>query len=220
ETTDGLFSATYINQNCAGTDTVTVRLPNNSRTATVTLNVSTAQPLTVSHVSTSNEQLVLGGLGGVETSVVVFKLAGPQGAAIVRESVDFAISSTVGKATVLPGWETGLTDQEGNVRTIIKRGTTAGPVTVVAEHKATGIKGLSGDIVISTGIPAGNRFSMSYGPFNPSGAFNTDGVEVDIHIIATDMFGNAPMDGTRVSFISPEAGKVDDFCLLVKGECS
>jgi hypothetical protein len=219
EVTSGLYSTIYTNNGCAGTDTVSARIPNN-KSATVVLNVSAAQALTISHVSTTNEQLVLGGLGGVETSEVVFRLAGPQGVPIVGKTISFSISSSAGEARVLTGWESGLTDQAGNVRTIIKSGTVAGPITVIAKDNETGVQGHSDDITISTGVAVANRFSMSYGPWNPADAFNKDGVEVNISIIATDMFGNAPMDGSRVSFVSPYSGIVTNFCELNEGGCS
>lgn len=219
QVTPGLYSVSYTNGSCAGTDTVTARLPNN-KTATVVLTVSAAQALTVSHVSTSEDQLVLGGIGGIETSEVVFKVAGPQGVPITASTVNFSISSSAGHATVLSGWESGLTDHEGNVRTIIKSGTVAGPITVVATHAETGIQGHSSDIIISTGVAAADRFSISYSPWNPVDAFNTDGVEVDIQIVVTDMFGNPPTDGTRVTFVSPYNGLVDDFCEIEDGRCT
>ena len=218
EPSPGLLSISYTNQDCAGSDVITARLPNN-KTASVTMSVNVAQPLTVSHVSTTNDQLVLAGLGGVENSEVVFKIAGPQNIPIVGQAVSFAVSSTAGEASILPDWESGLTDHEGNVRTIIKSGTTPGPITVVATHTASGIHGHSRGITISTGIAAADRLSISYSDWNPSNAFDHDGVEVNIQVIATDMFGNAPIDGTRVSFVSPESGLIDSFCELEAGLC-
>jgi hypothetical protein len=61
---------------------------------------------------------------------------------------------------------------------------------------------------------------VSYNPHNPAGAFNTDGVQVSISIIASDAFGNNPTDGTRVSFVAPEGGNVQNSCTLVNGACS
>src|SRR5690606_19520330 len=154
------------------------------------------------------------------TSEVVFKVAGPQGVPITASTVNFSISSSAGHATVLSGWESGLTDHEGNVRTIIKSGTVAGPITVGATHAESGIQGHSSDIIISTGVAAADRFSISYSPWNPVDAFNTDGVEVDIQIVVTDMFGNPPTDGTRVTLVSPYNGLVDDFCEIEDGRCT
>lgn len=219
EVTTGLFSATYVNNSCAGTDTVTATLPNEN-TATVVLDVSAAQALTLSHVSTVESQLVLGGIGGTETTEVLFNLAGPQGVPIVGKVVSFSISSSAGEATILPDWETNITDQEGNVRTIIKSGTVAGPVTVIATDNETGVQGHSEDIIISTGVVTSQRFSLSYGPWNPANAFNTDGITVNINVRATDMFGNPPVDGTRVSFVAPYNGGVTDHCTLADGGCS
>lgn len=217
--TPGLLSASYVNSSCSGTDTLVAKLPNN-KSATIVLNVQPAQALTVSHISSTNEQLVLGGMGGVETSEVLFRLAGPQNVPIVGKSIRFSISSSAGQATILPGWESGLTDHEGNVRTIIRSGTVAGPITVVATDNETGIQGHAQDITISTGVAVANRFSLSMNTKNPADAFDTDGEVVVLTVTVTDIFGNPPIDGTRVSFVAPYVGLVDDFCVLERGSCS
>jgi hypothetical protein len=75
-------------------------------------------------------------------------------------------------------------------------------------------------MTISTGVPVDSRFSLSYGPFNPAGAFNIDGIEVSLSIIASDVFGHNPTDGTRVTFVAPESGNIQNSCLLVNGACT
>jgi hypothetical protein len=106
------------------------------------------------------------------------------------------------------------------VRTVINSGTIAGPVNVRAVERSTGKQGISPDIVISTGVADADRFSLSYTPQNPANAYNTDGVNVTLSIIASDIFGNNPTDGTRVSFVSSESGNVTNSCLLQNGVCS
>lgn len=220
EVAAGLFSVNYTNSGCDGPDLVTATLVQNSDSATVTLNTVGPQVLSVSFVSSTLDQLSLAGIGGNESTELTFKVSGPQGVPVIGTEVGFSINSTVGGASILPGRESGLTDQQGLVRTVLNGGTVPGPVNVLAVHKATGRQGLSSDIIISTGVPEASRFSMSYGPFNPKGAFNTDGVTVTINLIASDAFGNNPTDGTRVSFVSPESGNVQNSCLLVDGACS
>lgn len=103
---------------------------------------------------------------------------------------------------------------------MIKSGTFQGPVSVIATHDASGIEGTSADIIISTGVPDSAFFSLSSTANNPSAAFNTDAVEVSFFIIASDQFGNNPSDGTRVSFVSPEAGNITNSCELIGGVCN
>jgi hypothetical protein len=219
----GLVTVPYTNNGCEGEDTVTATLLNGGTTigsATMKLTMLTAEVLTVSFVSATHEQLSLAGIGGNESTELTFVVAGPQGVPIAGKLVRFSISTPVGGASILPGRETGITDQNGQVRTALNSGTVAGPVNVLAVHQESGKQGLSSDIIISTGVPAANRFSLSYGPFNPVGAWNTDGIEVNLSIIASDAFGNNPTDGTRVSFVSPEGGNVQSSCQLVNGACS
>ncbi|HEY0963931.1 MAG TPA: hypothetical protein VGE69_16400 [Pseudomonadales bacterium] len=217
---NGLYSVQYTNNGCDGADTVTATLGANNDTATVSMTMVGPQVLTVSFVSSTHDQLSLAGIGGNESTELTFKVAGPQGVPITGKQVNFSINTAVGGASILTGRESGVTDQAGLVRTVLNSGTVAGPVSVLAVHQESGKQGSSSDIIISTGVPVANRFSMSYQPFNPVGAWNTDGITVNITIIASDVFGNNPTDGTRVSFIAPESGNVQNSCQLVDGTCT
>ena len=225
-TSAGLASAIYTALGCSGDDVITARAIVDSveLVATVTLSIADDQVLAVEYVSSTSTQLSLKGIGGQETAVLTFRLVGASGAPIIGEDVAFALSSSAGGATLAAGRETDETDINGEVTTVLQSGTTAATVSVVATHVvvATGIEisGQSPDIVISTGIPVDDRFSISYGPQNPAGAFDTDGIEVDINIIASDQFGNDALDGTQIRFVSPESGNVDSACTLVDGRCS
>lgn len=210
----------YTNVNCDGTDTITASVTATSLSASLSFTVIGPDVLTLVHAGSTFDQLALAGIGGNESSEVTFTVSGPGGVPVVGETVNFSISSAVGGANIQPGRETAVTDSKGEVTTIINSGTVAGPVNVRATHAASGRTGLSSDIIISTGVPEASRFSISYTPFNPLGAFNTDGVTVDISIIASDAFGNNPTDGTRVTFVSPEAGNVTNSCLLVDAGCT
>ncbi len=216
----GLISVQYTNNGCEGADTVTATLATNNDSATVNMTMVGPQVLTVNFVSSTHEQLSLAGIGGNESTELTFRVAGPQGVPIIGKQVSFSINSQVGGASILAGRETGITDQDGLARTVINSGTVAGPVSVRAVHQESGKQGSSSDIIISTGVAVANRFSMSYQPHNPVGAFNIDGITVQINIIASDVFGNNPTDGTRVSFVAPESGNVQSSCELVDGACS
>jgi hypothetical protein len=218
----GLYQVPYTNTGCDGADTVTATLTTPDYTDTANLPMVMVGPdvLTVSFVSSTHSQLSLAGIGGNESTEMTFKVAGAQGVPVIGKQVNFSINTSVGGASILAGRETGITDQEGLVRTVLNSGTVAGPVAVRAVHSESGKQGLSSDIVISTGVAVANRFSISHDPFNPVGAFNIDGVNVRVNIIASDVFGNNPTDGTRVSFVAPESGNVENSCQLVNGACS
>lgn len=217
---NGLYSVQYTNNGCDGPDTVTASLTTNNDSASVNLTMIGPDVLTVSFVSSTHDQLSLAGIGGNESTELTFKVAGPQGVPIIGKQVSFRINTAVGGASILAGRETGITDQDGLARTVLNSGTVAGPVSVLAVHEESGKQGSSSDIIISTGVPVANRFSMSWQPFNPVGAWNTDGVTVAISIIASDAFGNNPTDGTRISFVAPESGNIQNSCQLVDGACT
>ncbi len=219
---NGLYSVQYTNTGCDGADTVTATLVTGTTTdtATAALTMVGPQVLTVSFVSSTHDQLSLAGIGGNESTEVTFKVAGPQGVPVIGTRVNFSLNTPVGGASILAGRESGITDQQGLVRTVVNSGTVHGTVSVRAVHQETSKEGTSSDIVISTGVPVANRFSMSYGPFNPVGAFNTDGITVSVNIIVSDYFGNNPTDGTRISFATRESGNIENSCTLIDGACS
>jgi hypothetical protein len=122
----------------------------------------------------------------VSEGELTFKVTGANFVPVVNQTVSFSINSSVGGATILAGRATGTTDNQGLVKTLLESGTVAGNVFVLATHDATGTLGISEDIVISTDVPDAAFFSLSSGAVNPSGAFNTDAVEVSFSIIASD----------------------------------
>lgn len=221
QVTRGLFSVDYSNKGCdRAEDTITATLTSNGDQATTRIRMVGPEVLTVSFVSATATQLALAGIGGNETAEMVFSVLGPQGVPVVGKTVNFSINTQVGGASILAGRTSGTTDQAGQVRTVVKSGTIAGPINVRAVESATGKQGISPDIIISTGVPNANRFSLTYSQMNPGGASGSDGVEVTLNVIASDIFGNNPTNGTRVSFVSPESGNVQNSCLLQNGICS
>ncbi|BFM11008.1 hypothetical protein R50072_11610 [Simiduia litorea] len=213
---------TYTPQGCSGIDTVTANMTvgEATLTATVALTVEVDQVLAVEFVSVSTDKLSLRGIGGSETAQVTFKLVGAQSAPIIGETVNFSLSTQEGGVSLAGGTTTGVTDSAGLVTTVVQSGTTATTVKVFATHASTLIQGSSTDIVISTGVAVDDFFSISLSSRQPANAYNTDGIEVKINVIASDQFGNSPPNGTQVRFVSAEAGKVDPACSLTDGRCS
>ena len=216
-TTTGQAQTEYTAFGCSGTDQITATLIENGATATVTLTIAPNQALSVIFDSATKSLVQI---GGQDTSELTFKVLGAGGVPVIGGDVSFAIGSGPVGATILPGRETATTDNLGRARTVIRSGTVQGPVSVIATHDASGIEGTSADIIISTGVVDAAFFSLSSNGNNPAGAFNTDAVEVTFFIIASDQFGNNPRDGTRVSFVSPEAGNITNSCELQDGVCS
>lgn len=221
-TVAGSASVVYTAEGCVGSDTITASavVGPESLSASVDLTVAADEVLAVEFTSNDPNQISLSGIGGVETSRVTFKLTGAQGAPIIGETVNFALSSTIGGISLATGTESAISDNDGEVSTVIQSGTVSTSVSVIATHTASGIRGESDDIVISTGIPVQSRFSLALSEFNPELAFNTNAIGVTLNIIASDQFGNDAPDGTRIFFASPESGNVDSSCELISGRCS
>ncbi len=228
----GLASTTYTDAGCASggetvTDIITARLVVDNATiqATGTINVtSTVNPTSVQYQSTETDVISLKGVGGIETTQVTFKLVGSSGAPISGEQMELDLSNTIGGITLVGSNNVypliRETDSNGEVRVRVQSGTVAATTKVIATHSTSGLRAESEGIIVSTGLPVANRFSLSLSAFNPPNAFNTDGVEVSLSVIASDQFGNNVPDGTTISFWSPESGNIGSSCTIQEGACS
>ena len=216
-TITGQAQTTYTAFGCSGNDVVTATLQESGATASVTLTIAPNQVISVNFDSASK---FLVKIGGQDTAELTFFVSGAGGVPVIAEDVTFTIASAPAGVTILTGRDTDTTDSNGKVTTVIKGGTFQGTVSIIATHDGTGIQGTSDDIIVSTGVPDSAFFSLSSSVINPQNAFNTDAIEVSFSIIASDQFGNNPVDGTRVSFVSPEAGNITNSCELSDGVCS
>ncbi|GLS25861.1 hypothetical protein [Marinibactrum halimedae] len=217
--TSGFGTVQYTANGCSGTDVVTASatVDNENLGASVTLSIEADTVLAVEFVSATPEQISLKGLGGTETSQVVFRLTGELGASIIGEQVTFELNTDVGGVTLTS--TEGETDNNGEVSTVVQSGTVPTSLEVTATHAGTNNSGTSDSIAVTTGVPVFANFSPSYSPFNPDRAVNTNGIEVQISIIASDYFQQDVPDGRRVFFTS-EGGNIDSSCVISSGECS
>lgn len=227
-TSAGRASVTYAAEGCSGTDTVTAtaEVQGSILQASVDLSIESDEVLALTFVSAEPEQLALRGMGSGENSRVTFKLVGEQGAAIRNELITFSLSTTAGGVSLAPDAdgdpvrETATSDNSGLASVVVRSGTVATTIRVIATHNSTGIQGSSRDLVVSTGVPVHSKFSLSTGGNAPAGAVHTDGISTSVSIIASDQFGNNAFDGTQVSFWSPESGNITSSCILDGGRCS
>jgi len=221
-TSGGLASVVYTASGCTGTDivTATTTISGTDIVASVNLTIAIDTVLALQFVSNSEDNLSIKGTGGVEVSVVTFRLVGALGAPIIGDTVEFSLNPSSGGVSLAADTSSDVSDSNGEVTTVLRSGTAAGSVVVVASHSGTGVTGTSEGISISTGVPIADRFSLSVSDFAPADAFDTNGIEVELGIIASDQFGNPLPDGTSVSFVSPEAGQVPSSCQISSGACS
>ena len=222
-TVNGIASSTYLAQGCVGDDAinVTANAGGVNLSASATVNVLSADVGSIEFVSASPKNIAIqgaGGIGGSENATVVFRVRDVNGNPVNGQLVDFALNTQVGGITFTPAQAT--TNTEGLVQTVINSGTVATTVRVTASVNGSDpqIITQSSQLVVSTGIPDQNSFSLSAETLNPE-VWNTDGVAVTVTARLADHFNNPVPDGTAVSFFT-EGGSIQPSCTTVDGSCS
>ena len=214
----GVAQSTYLAQGCEGNDivTATANAGGTVLSATGTVDVSPAAVGSIEFVSATPEIISLKGVGGTESSTVIFKLIDENGNAVANKDVDFSLNTDVGGIMFSPS--EAKTDSNGLVQTVVNSGTVHTSVRVRADVRGESIFTQSSLLVISTGIPDQDSFSLSADIFNPE-AWNIDGTEVTITARLADAFNNPAPDGTAVAFTT-EGGAIEDSCITANGVCS
>ena len=163
------------------------------------------------------EQIAIEGTGGTENSTIVFRVLGATGVPLENIDVDFALNTTVGGLALSTTAAT--TNAQGEVQTVVAAGSVATSVRVTATITSEGISTQSSRLVVSTGIPDSDSFSISVSQFNPE-AFDFDGIEVEVTARAADAFNNPIPVNTSISFYT-EGGSIDPSCSTdAAGACS
>lgn len=167
-------------------------------------------------VSASPQTIALKGTGGAgrqESSVVTFKVLDAGGNPVVGQQVNFALDTTVGGLALSASSATSGTG--GLASTTVMGGTVNTPVRVSATLAGGSVSTLSDQLVVSTGVPEQNSFSLSAVIKNVEGGqFNGCTAPTGTTITArlADHFHNPAPDGTAVSFTA-EGGSIDASCL-------
>ena len=217
---NGVASSTYTAlAGAVGTDTITVSVGASSVTTTVTVVGPSAS--SISFVSATPKNVTLkgmGGVGGSETSILVFKVLDSNGQPMAGQAVDFALNTAVGGLSLTSPSASSAAD--GTVTTIVQAGTIATPIRVTASinNSSPLIATQSDQLVVSTGVPAQDGFSISISNFN-SESFNHDGVTVAVTARLSDHFHNPVPDGTAISFTT-NGGAIQPSCTTIAGVCS
>lgn len=217
-TVNGVASTAYTDKGCGGADTITASTSLGGatfmQTGTVTVLGATAGQ--IAFVSALPQNISLKGTGGPgrqESSTVIFKVLDKNGNPVSGQLVNFALTTSVGGLTLNPASST--TGADGTVSTVVAAGTINTPVRVMATLAGTSITSLSDQLVVSTGVPDQNSFSLSTQVFNVEG-MSHDGCEgpvgSTVRVSLADHFNNPVPDGTAVSFTA-EGGTIDASCL-------
>jgi hypothetical protein len=217
-TAGGVATTSYVDKGCSGADVVTAStvLAGAAVTQTATVNVEAALPGQLAFVSALPQNISLKGTGGAgrqESSTVVFKLRDRNGNPLSGQRIDFSLTTTVGGLSINPASST--TGADGTASTTVAGGTVNTPVRVVATIPGTTITTMSDQLIVSTGVPDQNSFTLATETFNVEG-MNISGCPAPAGSLVTvrlaDHFNNPAPDGTAVSFTA-EGGTIDGSCL-------
>ncbi len=223
-TSNGVATSTYLAQGCVGDDpiNVTANAGGINLSASASINVLAADIGSIEFVSASPENIGILGtgiVGGSESSTVVFKVKDTDGNPYNNRDVNFALNTNVGGINL--SQEVATTNAQGLVQTVVNSGTVPTTVRVTASTKTLNdqiVFTQSSLLVVSTGLPDQDSFSMSRGVANPE-AWGVDGVEVPVTVRMADAFNNPVPDGTAVNFTT-EGGSVESSCTTTNGVCS
>ncbi|AZG35800.1 hypothetical protein [Shewanella psychromarinicola] len=218
---NGVATSTYRAQGCVGEDqiNVTANAGGISLSAAGTINVLQADVGSIVFVSAAPQNISILGTGGDESSVVKFKVLDKNSNVVTNQNVIFKLNTTIGGVKIDPLQAT--TDNSGVVQTVVTTGTVATSLRVTAtvdNGSIPAISSQSSQLIISTGIPDQDSFSLSAEVLNAEG-WDLDGTVVKVTARMADAFNNPVPDGTTVSFTT-EGGSIEDACQTVKGACS
>lgn len=235
-TVNGIASATYEANGCEGTDDITATVQELSGiTATGSLNVADAAANSIQFISADPTTIALQGTGGAgrqEFSTLTFRVIDEAGSPISGQVVSVSLSTTLGGVSLtgdtnsdgdldVADGEALTSNSNGEVNVIVNAGTV--PTSVRVEASITLLSGstintVSDNLVVSTGLPDNNSFSISSSLLAPGG-FEFDGFESTLTVRAADAFNNPVPDGTTINFTT-EYGRIVDTCTTVNGDCS
>lgn len=223
-TSNGIATSTYLAKGCVGDDpiNITANAGGINLSATASVNVLPADVGSIEFISASPENISIlgtGSLGGSESSVVKFKVLDSNANPVNNQMVNFSLNTGVGGIQLIP--DSATTNNQGIVQTVINSGTVATSVRVQAtidDGSIPQIASQSSVLVISTGIPDQDSFSLSATILNPEG-WDLDGTTVEVTARLADAYNNPVPDGTAVSFTT-EGGSIGSSCLTANGVCS
>jgi hypothetical protein len=222
-TSNGIATSTYLAKGCVGDDpiNVTANAGGINLSAATIVNILPANIGSIEFVSSTPENISLIGtgiVGGSESAVVMFRVLDTNSNPINNQVVNFELNTDAGGVQLIPTSAT--TNNDGIVQTVVNSGTVATSVRVQANIDGTSplVSSQSSLLVISTGIPDQDSFSLAATVANPEG-WDIQGTEVLVTARLADAFNNLAPDGTAVNFTT-EGGSIEPSCTTVNGTCS
>ena len=233
QTINGVATATYTDKGCNSTDTITVSVLDKSVSGTI--KSAGPAPANIQFVAATPGTIALKGTAGlVDVSTVTFKVVDATGNAVPSANVDFYLSNWTGgiklddksktevdALTSTLGKVRKQTAADGTVSVTVQAGSNPASVWVLAKLKDSTLETQSSKLVISTGLPTQDRFSLSVGTHNIEG-WHYDGVQTALTVLAFDRVGNPVPNGTTVNFVTEGAGVSPSpgVCSIQDGTCT
>ena len=149
-------------------------------------------------------------------STIEFVVKDNQTNPVYGQVVNFFLTTGVGGIALEPA--TSVSDIDGKVSVVVHAGDVPTDVRVRANVEDTEVYTLSSELIISTGYPDQNSFSISADILNPE-AWSYDGEVVNVTIRAADINNNPVPDNTAIYFTT-EGGAIQSNCLTEDGACS
>lgn len=213
----GQATSTYLAKGCVGIDniTVTADVGGKNLSATGSITVLSASAGSVVFVDATPEHIGIKGTGINESSTLRFRVLDTNNNPVANKAVSFKLNNNSAGLTLTP--DTATSNNQGYVQTVVNSGTVATTVRVTASIDGTNplISSQSNVLVVSTGKPDQDSFSLSASVFNVEG-WNYDGAKVTITARLADAFNNPVPDGTAVVFTA-EGGSIESSCQTQKG---
>lgn len=226
-TNGGTAQAVYRDQGCGNNDTITASATGIAKPATVALQIAppAAASVQFTQATPTNQSIVIKGQGGngrTETAALTFKVVDIFNNPLPGAAVDFTSSTSL--VTVNKASDT--TDQNGQVITTVNSGSTPTSFRVKAAlHSNPNVFTWSDSIVVTSGLPVQQAFSISAGKFQLESTIDSSPSTpaTNINVMIADAFGNPVPDGTPVVF-QTNMGSVGSSskggCLTANGGCT
>jgi hypothetical protein len=212
-------SFNYTTRGCVGEDEVTFTTPEFPSAAYSSIVTIIDEVSYISWVSSEPSSIAISGSGGVEKSIVTFRLNGSYGAAVAGQTVNFRLEGLAGDTVRLVD-TTAISNSEGLVRATVLAGSMPNVVTVIARHEESGFEAPSGGLVVSTGLTSADHFHIALDTrsINAWNRINTPTTNVTVTV--TDRVGNPVVNGTVVNFVSPDGGSIPSYCETTNNTCT
>lgn len=225
-TSNGTAQVVYRDQGCGNTDQITASASGINKTSSASLAIAAPKAASIqfSAASPTDRSIVIkgqGGIGRTETATLTFKVFDTFGKPLAGQNVKFTTASS----SVTINKTSDSTDANGEVITTVNSGSvpTSFRITATLDN---GASTTSDSIVVTTGLPVQNAFSLSVVSPNVEGWAYDSGPTVpatNVNVLVADQAGNPVPDGLPVVF-QTNLGSVGTSskgaCNTVNGGCS